>query len=123
MYELSKLVSGYDIIKFTILKSLGVKNSLNKCNIKKKKYKNLIIKFLTEYDFLDRKNLYLRKKSFYNLKGFVDLIIYTNKKKKLRNSGGRIGGLFITGKTIKKCKKNLKNMIDKFNLYEDKKFT
>ena len=90
---------------------------------KKKKYKNLIIKFLTEYDFLDRKNLYLRKKSFYNLKGFVDLIIYTNKKKKLRNSGGRIGGLFIAGKTIKKCKKNLKNMIDKFNLYEDKKFT
>ena len=41
MYELSKLVSGYDIIKFTILKSLGVKNSLNKCNIKKKNIKIL----------------------------------------------------------------------------------
>ena len=33
------------------------------------------------------------KRYFSNSRGYVDLIMHTNKLKKLKNSGGRIGGL------------------------------
>ena len=90
------------------------------CNVKK--YNNLIIKFLTKYDFFGKKRLNLKKKYLSNSKGYIDLIMYINKLKKLENSGGRIGGLFVTGKTIKICKQNLNNIIEKFKLYKDEKF-
>ena len=51
MYELSRYISGFDIIKFTILKSLGIKNAIKCSYLKSKKYNQLIIKFFTEFDF------------------------------------------------------------------------
>ena len=63
MYELSKFASGYDIVKFTILKSLVLKKCLSHSKSNVKKYDNLIIKFLTKGDF-GKKRLNLKKKIF-----------------------------------------------------------
>lgn len=122
MYELSNFASGYDIVKFTILKSLGIKNALSQSKSNVRKYDNLIIKFLTKYDFFGKKRLNLKKRYLNNSRGYVDLIMHSNKLKKLKNSGGRIGGLFVTGKNTKICKQNLNNIIEKFKLYKDEKF-
>ena len=47
--------------------------------------------------------------------------MYTNKLKKLKNSGGRVDGLLVVGKKTKICKQNLNNIIERFKLYKDEK--
>tara|TARA_B100000941_G_C27963383_1_gene282689 strand:- start:54 stop:416 length:363 start_codon:yes stop_codon:yes gene_type:complete len=67
MYELSNFVSGIDIVKLTILKSLVIKNALIHSKSIVEKYHNLIIKFLTKYDFFGKKRSNLKKRYLSNL--------------------------------------------------------
>ena len=114
MYELSRYISGFDIIKFTILKSLGIKNAIKYSYLKSKKYNQLIIKFFTEFDFKDyRDTKKIKLNKVQNLPGFLNLIIYTKKLKKLKNSGGRIGAIFVSGKSKKLCKENLNRILNR----------
>ena len=114
MYELSKYVSGYDILKFTILKSMGIRNAFELCNLGTKKYSHLMIKFFTEFDFKNYKDVHkIILNKFKNLPGFLRLTMYTKKLKKLTNSSGRIGAIFVTGKNKKTCKDNLNRILRK----------
>ncbi len=114
MYELSKYISGYDIIKFTILKSLGINNALEYSNSKSKKYNHLIIKFFTEFDFKKSNDVQkIKLNKFKKLPGFLNLVMYKRKLQKLRNSSGRIGAIIITGKNKKLCQDNLNRSLDK----------
>ncbi len=114
MYELSKYISGYDITKFTILKSLGINNALEYSNSKSKKYNHLIIKFFTEFDFKKSKDIQkIKSNKFKKLPGFLNLVMYKRKLQKLRNSSGRIGAIIITGKNKKLCQDNLNRILDK----------
>lgn len=114
MYELSKMTSNFDILKFTILNALRSPMPMESSKIITKKYKNLVIKFFTEFDFNNYKRFkIINLRAIQKMNGFIKLIIFSNKIIPLVSSSGRNGALFVTGKNLKQCNINLNLILKK----------
>ena len=92
MYELSKMTSNFDILKFTILNALRSPMPMESSKIITKKYKNLVIKFFTKFDFNNYKRFkIINLRAIQKMNGFIKLIIFSNKIIPLVSSSGRNG--------------------------------